>query len=76
MLNSCAMGFGGLALTAMQSKGLALSKKTSPLSPKVPHFKPRAKNVIFLYMDGGPSQVVTFDYKPTLENLTVEILGR
>jgi hypothetical protein len=80
MLNSCAMGFGGLALTAMQSKGLAVSKKPSPLSPKVPHFKPRAKNVIFLYMDGGPSQVDTFDYKPTLEKFNGrnprEVIGK
>ena len=43
------------------------SLSSSPLSPKAPHFPPRAKHVIFLYMDGGPSQVDTFDYKPQLE---------
>jgi len=57
LLRRCALGFGGLALTA-----LARAAEDSP-----PHFPARARNVIFLYMDGGPSQVDTFDYKPTLE---------
>ncbi|MEC8043531.1 MAG: DUF1501 domain-containing protein [Verrucomicrobiota bacterium] len=61
MLQSCAMGFGGLAFSALSSEIQA-----SPLSPKKPHFTPRAKNVIFLYMDGGPSHVDIFDYKPAL----------
>jgi hypothetical protein len=39
----------------------------NPLAPKQPHFAPRAKRVIFLFMQGGPSQVDTFDYKPLLE---------
>ena len=38
-----------------------------PLAPRPPHFPPRAKRVIFLFMHGGPSQVDTFDYKPLLE---------
>ena len=38
-----------------------------PLAPKTCHFPARAKNAIFLYMDGGPSHVDTFDYKPALE---------
>jgi hypothetical protein len=37
-----------------------------PMAPKQPHFAPRAKAVIFLFMYGGPSQVDTFDYKPKL----------
>ena len=37
------------------------------MAPRKPHFNPRAKNVIFLYMDGGPSHVDIFDYKPALE---------
>ena len=40
---------------------------TDPLAPKKPHYAPKAKNVIFLYMDGGPSHVDTFDYKPLLK---------
>ena len=73
MLSRCANGFGGVALTAlMQQNGAAAPKdrtdlRTNPLAPKAPHFPARAKNVIFLYMDGGPSQVDTFDYKPMLE---------
>jgi len=55
------MGFGGLAFSALSSETQA-----SPLSPRKPHFTPRAKNVIFLYMDGGPSHVDIFDYKPAL----------
>jgi hypothetical protein len=39
---------------------------TSPLAPKQPHFKARAKRVIFLFMQGAPSHVDTFDYKPEL----------
>ena len=65
MLQTCAMGFGGVAMQAMA--GEKASKYVDPLAPKPRHFKARAKNVIFLYMDGGPSQVDTFDYKPALE---------
>jgi hypothetical protein len=39
----------------------------SPLLPKAPHFKPKAKRIIHLFMNGGPSQVDTFDPKPALE---------
>ena len=42
------------------------STPANPLSPREPHFKPRAKRVIFLFMPGGPSQVDTFDPKPEL----------
>jgi hypothetical protein len=50
------------------SRGAESSAAASsdPLAPKSPHHAPRAKNVIFLYMDGGPSQVDTFDPKPLL----------
>ena len=73
MLRKCSMGFGGVAMTALsaQANSLGVSGRPSaldnPLAPKAPHFPARAKNVIFLYMDGGPSQVDTFDYKPALE---------
>ncbi|RFC47982.1 MAG: Uncharacterized conserved protein, DUF1501 family [Verrucomicrobia bacterium] len=58
MLNRCALGFGGVALSALHH---------AAAGPIAPHFPARARNVIFLYMDGGPSQVDTFDYKPALE---------
>ena len=41
----------------------------NPLAPKPPHFAPKAKSVIFLFMYGGPSHVDTFDYKPKLYEL-------
>jgi len=65
LLQWCAHGFGALALGTL-SKGLAGADSTDALAPKEPHFQPQAKSVIFLYMDGGPSHVDTFDYKPTL----------
>src|SRR5688572_30368359 len=47
----------------------------NPLSPKQPHFKPRAKSVISLFMTGGPSQVDTFDPKPALEKHAGQVLS-
>ena len=47
-----------------------------PLAPKQPHFAPRAKRVIFLCMEGGPSHVDTFDYKPKLGDDDGKAMGR
>jgi len=47
----------------------APAAKANPLAPRPPHFAPKAKSVIFLFMYGGPSQVDTFDYKPRLYEL-------
>jgi len=63
VLQSCALGFGGLALGAM---GQEVEPQTNPLAPKKPHFAPRAKRIVFLFMKGGPSHVDTFDPKPSL----------
>jgi hypothetical protein len=58
------LGLLGLAgLLADEASGAA----TSPLAPKAPHFAPKAKRIIHLFMNGGPSQVDTFDPKPALE---------
>ncbi len=62
MLLRCANGFGAVALAALMAEE---GRAAVPLQK--PHFPARARNVIFLYMDGGPSQVDTFDYKPLLE---------
>src|SRR5262245_17559094 len=65
----CGIGLGSLALASLlDSKPLAASsqKAANPLAPKQPHFKPKAKRVIYLFMAGGPSQFETFDYKPSL----------
>jgi len=61
-------GFGYLAFAALaQQQALrANSLAASPLAPKAPHFAQRAKHVIFLCMQGAPSHVDTFDYKPKL----------
>jgi hypothetical protein len=65
-------GFGGLALAGLlgeEARGAATNEAAraeNPLAPRPPHFAPRAKRVIFLFMHGGPSQVDTFDYKPLL----------
>ncbi len=73
MLGRCANGFGAVALTSLladEAQGVvpeSLDQTPGPLAPRTPHFKPRAKNVIFLFMDGGPSQVDTFDPKPRLD---------
>ena len=64
MLCKCANGFGGLALAALIAERSALA--SNPLTPKAPHFPAKAKSVIFLFMDGGPSQIDTFDPKPRL----------
>ena len=65
MLARCAGGFGALALRALVADEEARATG-GPLAPRAPHFAPKARSVIFLYMDGGPSQVDTFDPKPRL----------
>jgi len=68
MLQSSVAGFGFLALSGICTElAAAEAKYRNPLSPKTPHFTPRAKRVIFISMRGGPSHVDTFDYKPALE---------
>ena len=59
-------GFGLLALNELLARtGFATTK--NPLAPKTPHFPPKAKAVIWLFMNGGPSHVDTWDYKPELQ---------
>ncbi|MEN8661511.1 MAG: DUF1501 domain-containing protein [Lentimonas sp.] len=64
-LKNSSMGFGMLAASSLFQKDLTAGL-LSPLAPKAPHFAPKAKSVIFLYMDGGVSQVDSFDPKPQL----------
>jgi hypothetical protein len=69
------MGIGGLALIDLMSQDKLLAAECvgsagvsdSPLMPKAPHFKPRAKSMISLFMSGGVSHLDTFQYKPALE---------
>src|SRR5688572_23892292 len=78
LLRNTAAGFGHLALLSLlaeESGAASLNRKSEianrkspdPLAPKPPHFPPRAKSVIFLFMKGGPSHVDTFDPKPLLD---------
>jgi hypothetical protein len=65
-LKTASCGFGFLALADLCARSFA-SDSANPLAPKAPHFPARAKHVIFMYMEGAPSHVDTFDYKPRLQ---------
>ena len=67
ILKSTSCGFGYLALANLFSQTAHAAAEASPLAAKKPHFAARAKRVIFMFMQGGPSHVDTFDYKPALE---------
>src|SRR5262249_50290727 len=89
-------GFTGLALTGLLSDdgffaGAARAATggdpaqvrgfANPLAPRPPHFAPRARSVIYLFMYGGPSHVDTFDYKPKLysfdgRTIAIKTFGR
>jgi len=65
-------GLGGLALSSLLAADAlraAPSKEVNPLAMKAPHHAPKAKSVIWLFMEGGPSHIDTFDPKPMLEKL-------
>jgi uncharacterized protein (DUF1501 family) len=64
----CGVGLGAIALGQLfQQNGWAGPlAAANPLAPKQPHFPPKAKNVIFLFMAGAPSHLELFDYKPEL----------
>jgi hypothetical protein len=65
-------GFGVLALSYLLGENpifAALKSGASPLAPKSPHFPAKAKSVIFLFMEGGPSHIDLFDPKPKLNEL-------
>ena len=74
-------GFGAVALSALLGDDFfaapaAAATRSSPLAAKPPHFAPKAKSIIFLFMYGGPSHIDTFDYKPSMVGMdgkTVEV---
>jgi hypothetical protein len=75
MLSRCASGFGSVALMAFMAQrdvgglvaGAEMSTDRGPFAPRPPHYEPKVTSVIVLYMDGGPSQVDTWDPKPRLQ---------
>jgi hypothetical protein len=80
MLVQSGVGLGSVALTWMLQQEAAATPPTpppsNPLAAKAPHFGARAKSVIFLMMEGGPSQIDTFDPKPELEKVDGELFKR
>lgn len=60
-------GFGLLALSSLLSQSAGAAQVINPLTAKSSHFACKAKSVIWLFMNGGQSQVDTWDYKPELE---------
>jgi hypothetical protein len=67
MLLRCANGFGALAMTALLSAEAGAAGAVDPMTPRPTHYPAKVRSVIFLFMDGGPSQVDTFDPKPRLD---------
>jgi len=71
-LRDCKVGLGGMALTSLLGPAAAQGqqgKRDNPLAPRVPHFAPRAKRVIYLHMAGSPPILDMLDYKPELARL-------
>ncbi len=66
-LRRCGMGFGGLALSGLFSNSASAASA-------IPHFAPKAKRVVHLFMNGGPSQVDTFDRKTSLDEYHGKLL--
>jgi len=68
----CGVGVGSMALANLIASRKAIEASDSsanPMAPKEPHFAPRAKRIIYLFMAGGPSQLDLFDHKPKLTEL-------
>jgi hypothetical protein len=74
--SQCALGLGSIALGSLLNEqrafGAAPAPLANPMAPRQPMFAPRAKNIIYLFMAGGPSQLELFDYKPKLAELNGE----
>ncbi|WAC21516.1 DUF1501 domain-containing protein [Luteolibacter sp. SL250] len=69
VLRSAGAGFGYFALAGLLGKDAlrAAPAPVNPLAPKKPHFEPKAKRIIFIFMEGAMSGVDTIDYKPELQ---------
>jgi hypothetical protein len=62
-------GLSGIALSSMLAEDAFGAARRDPMEPREPHHKPRAKSVIWLFMEGGPSHIDLFDPKPKLNEL-------
>lgn len=77
--NDCRVGLGAVSLGALLSGGEATAapsgdRQTNPLTPRGGHFPAKAKQVIYLFMAGGPSQLELFDNKPKLQELDGKVI--
>jgi hypothetical protein len=74
----CGVGVGAIALGSLLAEesraAIEPPNLQNPLAPRAPHFAPRAKRVIFLFMAGGPSQLELFDFKPKLQELNGQVV--
>lgn len=68
-LHAATGGFGSLALAALWQELARAAPASDPLAPRAPHFPARAKRVIFIFLNGGPSHLDMFDPKPALQKL-------
>jgi hypothetical protein len=77
-LQDCRIGLGAMALGSLlgqEEQLIAAPAATgAAFAPRSPHFPPRAKSVIFLFMAGGPSQLEMFDPKPKLQDLNGQVI--
>lgn len=74
MLRTMGVGFGSLGLAAvLAGEASAATGESNPLAPKPTHYPAKAKRIIHLFMNGGPSQVDTFDPKPALEKFAGQV---
>src|SRR5882762_1434894 len=75
LLHRCGMGFGALALgDLIVGAQRATAASTDPLTPHAPHFAAKAKRVIHIFLNGGPSHVDTFDPKPSLTKYNGQLM--
>ena len=76
--SQCGMRLGSVALASLLAEPRSVlavtSERPNPLAPRPAHFPAKAKNVIYLFMVGGPSQLDMFEYKPKLSQITGEPL--
>src|SRR5438093_9640344 len=65
------MGIGAMALCSLLHENICAlaADDGNPMRPRAPHFLPKAKKIIFLFMAGAPSQLDLYDYKPKLKEL-------
>src|SRR6185436_1932439 len=66
-LQQCGVGLGGLAFHSLMGRNAVAGDS---MAPRQPHFKARAKSVIYLFMAGAPSHLELFDYKPQLKKFS------